>query len=262
MVTPSNLLDDPTRFLVSSPSPTSLNPISINFSSSTSTLSPITSALANLQAGSTTIKVPSIAFLGPGNSDGRIPDRIQIPTSSSSSPMSTSSTSSSSSLASSSLGRPLPPQHITIGPPSSSSSSSLRQPMPQHITISPTSSRPNPFGNDQSIPTNIQIMAGNQPSPNNHEQNCDSHGFCYDVSLKCTDTKMVINVKTQRPFFGRIYALGRSETCNANIKNQNQFQLDMYLTGQECNTQSAVSFMKSYVKCRINPSSSSLKLLH
>lgn len=72
------------------------------------------------------------------------------------------------------------------------------------------------------------------------EPSCDSHGVCYEVSLKCTDTKIVINVRTSRPFHGRIYALGRSETCNAHIRNSQQFQLDMSLGGQDCNTQSLV----------------------
>lgn len=111
--------------------------------------------------------------------------------------------------------------------------------MPSHIMISPAPPSRDTGNDGPMIPTNLQISA--QSGTTNHDQNCDAHGFCYDVALKCTDTKMIVNVKTQRPFFGRIYALGRSETCNANIKNQNQFQLDMYLTGQECNTQSAVS---------------------
>jgi len=70
------------------------------------------------------------------------------------------------------------------------------------------------------------------------DPSCDSYGVCYDVSLKCTDTRIVVNVRTSRPFHGRIYALGRSETCNAHIRNSQQFQLDMSLSGQDCNTQS------------------------
>jgi len=70
------------------------------------------------------------------------------------------------------------------------------------------------------------------------DPSCDSYGVCYDVSLKCTDTKILVNVKTSKPFHGRIYALGRSETCNAHIRNSQQFQLDMSLGGQDCNTQS------------------------
>lgn len=73
------------------------------------------------------------------------------------------------------------------------------------------------------------------------DPSCDALGFCYEVSLKCTDTRIVVNVRTSRPFHGRIYALGRSETCNAHIRNSQQFQLDMSLSGQDCNTQSVVS---------------------
>ncbi|XP_053208805.1 protein let-653-like [Panonychus citri] len=70
------------------------------------------------------------------------------------------------------------------------------------------------------------------------DPSCDALGVCYDVTLKCTDTRIMVNVKTSRPFHGRIYALGRSETCNAHIRNSQQFQLDMSLVGQDCNTQS------------------------
>ena len=73
------------------------------------------------------------------------------------------------------------------------------------------------------------------------EPSCDSYGVCYEVALKCTDTKIVVNVQTSRPFHGRIYALGRSETCNLNVRNNQQFTLDISLGGQDCNTQSVVS---------------------
>lgn len=215
--------DDPMRFLVSS---------------STSTLSPLNQGFSGPPGSMTTIRLPSSAFLGSGSNT--IPTNVQI-----------------SGAPQSSGGLSRPPSHITIGPPSPTGSTQTRNPgsslggLPTHITISPAPpTRTNPMDPSSiGIPTNIQISASGSPaiqSGTNHDQNCDSHGFCYDVSLKCTDTKMVINVKTQRPFFGRIYALGRSETCNANIKNQNQFQLDMYLTGQECNTQSAVSNKHTY----------------
>ncbi|UYV73159.1 hypothetical protein LAZ67_10002009 [Cordylochernes scorpioides] len=49
---------------------------------------------------------------------------------------------------------------------------------------------------------------------------------------------MVVFVRTNRPFYGRIYALGRSETCHANVLNSQQFRLDLSLGGQDCNTQS------------------------
>jgi hypothetical protein len=198
-------------------------------SSSTSTLSPI-------MGPPTTIRLPT-SFMPPVGSSthqpGQIPSNIQI-----------------SELPG---GRPMSiPSHITISPPGGNGNGggmgSAGRPsigMPNHITISPAPPPRDPLDATSGIPTNLQVSVSGSGSqsvgPSNHDQNCDAHGFCYDVALKCTDTKMVVNVKTQRPFFGRIYALGRSETCNANIKNQNQFQLDMYLTGQECNTQSAVS---------------------
>ena len=75
------------------------------------------------------------------------------------------------------------------------------------------------------------------------DPSCDSYGVCYDVSLKCTDTKILVNVRTSKPFHGRIYALGRSETCNAHIRNSQQFSLDMSLSGQDCNTQSVVCIL-------------------
>jgi len=193
--------------------------------SSTSTLSPLGSLATS--ASSTTIRLPT-TFLPPtGSSLGSggqiIPNNIQI------------------SELPGAGGRV--PTHITIGPPRGPPGS-----IPSHIMISPAPPARDPqLILDPSVGSSgssLQI-SGSGSGATNHDQNCDAHGFCYDVALKCTDTKMVVNVKTQRPFFGRIYALGRSETCNANIKNQNQFQLDMYLTGQECNTQSAVSDLAS-----------------
>jgi hypothetical protein len=77
------------------------------------------------------------------------------------------------------------------------------------------------------------------------DPSCDAYGVCYEVTLKCTDTKILVNVKTSKPFHGRIYALGRSETCNAHIRNSQQFNLDMSLGGQDCNTQSVVSIHTS-----------------
>lgn len=181
------------------------------FIASTSTLSPI----MGLPTTSTTLRLPT-TFL-PQSGNGRVPDSILIPD------------------LSSAPSRPAP-QQITIIPPQSSSQSSVG--LPNRIVIQPAPPPRDTLENQITGLNNGNVQ---------HDQNCDAHGFCYDVSLKCTDTKMVVNVKTQRPFFGRIYALGRSETCNANIKNQNQFQLDMYLTGQECNTQSAVSSLSKRV---------------
>lgn len=69
--------------------------------------------------------------------------------------------------------------------------------------------------------------------------NCDYLGTCYDVSVHCKDTRIVVNVNTNKAFSGRIYALGRSETCNVDIINSNTFRLDLTMAGQDCNTQSA-----------------------
>ncbi|XP_042148717.1 uncharacterized protein LOC8050670 [Ixodes scapularis] len=70
------------------------------------------------------------------------------------------------------------------------------------------------------------------------DPSCDAYGVCYDVSIQCTDAKIVVYVKTSRPFHGRIYAMGRSETCNTSVRNSQAFRLDLSLTGQDCNTQS------------------------
>ncbi|KAK0159676.1 hypothetical protein PV327_010769 [Microctonus hyperodae] len=68
--------------------------------------------------------------------------------------------------------------------------------------------------------------------------NCDKTGTCYDVSVDCKDTKIAVQVATNKAFSGRIYALGRSETCNIDVKNSSNFRLDLTMTGQDCNTQS------------------------
>jgi len=68
--------------------------------------------------------------------------------------------------------------------------------------------------------------------------NCDNTGTCYDVTVHCKDTRIVVNVGTNRPFSGRIYALGRSETCNVDVINSDSFRLDLTMSGQDCNTQS------------------------
>lgn len=232
------------------------------FIASTSTLSPLGS-MPTSAASSTTIRLPT-TFLPPANinlggatlgpSGQIIPSNIQI------------------SGAGGHSGRPLPPGQITIGGgggiggiggPSrgNNQQGNSQVTLPSHIMIGPAPPPPPMLPSRESQlmhqleqsgsinpPGSLQISASGS-GVTNHDQNCDAHGFCYDVALKCTDTKMVVNVKTQRPFFGRIYALGRSETCNANIKNQNQFQLDMYLTGQECNTQSAVSVQMREMCC-------------
>lgn len=193
------------------------------FMASTSTLSPLVtsasgSSLTTIRLPTTFLPPTSSSVMGPGGQP--IPTNIQI-----------------SDLPGTTQGRPMGmPSQFTISPSRGGGGQlpSTVAGIPPHIVISPALDGNGPPSG------NLQISAAGS-GPTNHDQNCDAHGFCYDVALKCTDTKMVVNVKTQRPFHGRIYALGRSETCNANIKNQNQFQLDMYLTGQECNTQSAVS---------------------
>ena len=62
----------------------------------------------------------------------------------------------------------------------------------------------------------------------------------FPVSVHCKDTRIVVNVGTNKPFSGRIYALGRSETCNVDVINSDTFRLDLTMAGQDCNTQSAV----------------------
>lgn len=64
------------------------------------------------------------------------------------------------------------------------------------------------------------------------------------VSVNCKDTKIAVQVKTNKPFNGRIYALGRSETCNIDVINSDLFRLDLTMSGQDCNTQSMVSNSK------------------
>ncbi|XP_047102683.1 uncharacterized protein LOC124721659 [Schistocerca piceifrons] len=79
------------------------------------------------------------------------------------------------------------------------------------------------------------------PSVNNQSRtdiNCDKTGTCYDVSVNCKDTRIAVQVRTNKPFNGRIYALGRSETCNIDVQNSNLFRLDLTMSGQDCNTQS------------------------
>lgn len=68
--------------------------------------------------------------------------------------------------------------------------------------------------------------------------NCDHLGTCYDVTVHCKDTRIVVNVNTNKVFSGRVYALGRSETCNVDVINSDSFRLDLTMTGQDCNTQS------------------------
>lgn len=74
------------------------------------------------------------------------------------------------------------------------------------------------------------------------------------VSVNCKDTRIAVQVRTNKPFNGRIYALGRSETCNIDVVSSDLFRLDLTMTGQDCNTQSVVSIMlfyKSLNKCLV-----------
>jgi len=71
--------------------------------------------------------------------------------------------------------------------------------------------------------------------------------FLIVVTVHCKDTRIVVNVNTNRAFSGRIYALGRSETCNVDVINSDSFRLDLTMSGQDCNTQSAVRrFLKIF----------------
>ncbi|XP_043243126.1 uncharacterized protein LOC122392384 isoform X3 [Amphibalanus amphitrite] len=80
--------------------------------------------------------------------------------------------------------------------------------------------------------------SNDQAGPQEGDINCDSTGTCYDVTVQCKDTRIAVQVSTNKPFNGRIYALGRSETCNVDVISSDQFRLDLSLSGQDCNTQS------------------------
>lgn len=68
--------------------------------------------------------------------------------------------------------------------------------------------------------------------------------------MHCKDTRIAVQVRTNKPFNGRIYALGRSETCNIDVINSDAFRLDLTMAGQDCNTQSVVSGQK--MRCQGN----------
>ena len=74
-----------------------------------------------------------------------------------------------------------------------------------------------------------------------HVATVSFHYCAFSVTVHCKDTRIVVNVGTSRPFSGRIYALGRSETCNVDVINSDSFRLDLTMAGQDCNTQSVVS---------------------
>lgn len=110
--------------------------------------------------------------------------------------------------------------------------------------------------------------ATEDPSINNltrSEANCDKTGTCYDgelwcccganeditidfftVAVRCKDTRIAVQVRTNKPFNGRIYALGRSETCNIDVINSDEFRLDLTMGGQDCNTQSVVRILNYF----------------
>ncbi|XP_066993386.2 uncharacterized protein tyn [Anabrus simplex] len=98
-----------------------------------------------------------------------------------------------------------------------------------------------PAAANQNDPLPVVFDSTEDPALNNltrNDINCDAKGTCYDVSVNCKDTRIVVQVRTNKPFNGRIYALGRSETCNIDVQNSDQFRLDLTMTGQDCNTQS------------------------
>lgn len=79
------------------------------------------------------------------------------------------------------------------------------------------------------------------------DANCDKTGTCYQVSVNCKDTKIAVEVRTNKPFNGRVYALGRSETCNVDVANSDLFRLDLTMNGQDCNTQSVIGVYSNTV---------------
>ncbi|KAH0817829.1 hypothetical protein GEV33_004962 [Tenebrio molitor] len=101
---------------------------------------------------------------------------------------------------------------------------------------------------DNSLP--VVFEATEDPTLNNmtrSDVNCDKTGTCYDVSVNCKDTKIAVQVRTNKPFNGRIYALGRSETCNVDVINSDLFRLDLTMNGQDCNTQSVIGVYSNTV---------------
>ncbi|KAK5649576.1 hypothetical protein RI129_000605 [Pyrocoelia pectoralis] len=101
---------------------------------------------------------------------------------------------------------------------------------------------------DSNLP--IVFEATEDPNLNNltrNDVNCDKTGTCYDVSVNCKDTRIAVQVRTNKPFNGRIYALGRSETCNVDVLNSDLFRLDLTMTGQDCNTQSVIGVYSNTV---------------
>nr|XP_027218455.1 uncharacterized protein LOC113810982 isoform X1 [Penaeus vannamei] len=94
-------------------------------------------------------------------------------------------------------------------------------------------------GSDSTIKPIVAAAGSTPATANQGGDNCDPTGVCYDVSVHCKDTRIVVEVMTNRNFNGRIYALGRSKTCNIQVIQSNKFRLDLSMAGQDCNTQSA-----------------------
>jgi hypothetical protein len=112
----------------------------------------------------------------------------------------------------------------------------------------PVSSQPGVGTGEQNLP--VVFDATEDPSVNNltrADVNCDKTGTCYDVAVHCKDTRIAVQVRTNKPFNGRIYALGRSETCNIDVINSDAFRLDLTMAGQDCNTQSVTGVYSNTV---------------
>lgn len=90
-------------------------------------------------------------------------------------------------------------------------------------------------------------LGNNTGASRTPDANCDKTGTCYDVSVHCKDTRIAVQVRTNKPFNGRIYALGRSETCNIDVTNSDLFRLDLTMSGQDCNTQSVTGVYSNTV---------------
>ncbi|XP_019865173.1 uncharacterized protein LOC109594390 [Aethina tumida] len=113
---------------------------------------------------------------------------------------------------------------------------------------STAASSPSGAPSDNTLP--VVFEATEDPTLNNLSRtdvNCDKTGTCYDVSVNCKDTRIAVQVRTNKPFNGRIYALGRSETCNVDVINSDLFRLDLTMTGQDCNTQSVTGVYSNTV---------------
>lgn len=101
---------------------------------------------------------------------------------------------------------------------------------------------------DNTLPVVFETEKVEQNSTSTRtDVNCDKTGTCYDVSVHCKDTRIAVQIRTNKPFNGRIYALGRSETCNIDVTNSDLFRLDLTMSGQDCNTQSVTGVYSNTV---------------